>query len=397
LTLSATPIPRTLHMSLAGIRDMSTMETAPEDRLPIRTFVAEYTDSMVREALLREMDRGGQVYLVHNRVQNIHYVAGQIQKLVPDARIVVGHGQMPEEALERVMLEFAAGDHDILVCTTIIESGLDIPNVNTIIVNNADRFGLAQLYQLRGRVGRGANRAYAYFLYSKNKQLGEIAEKRLKTIFENTELGSGFRIAMKDLEIRGAGNLLGVEQHGQVNAVGFDLYTRLLAEAVADLQGKPKRPAEPQVSIELPVVAHLPESYVPDESARLSLYQRLAAIKKEEDLGGLVEELQDRFGPLPDEAQNLIFGINLKLIAGRIGVKAISLMEEELAVRLDNIPLSVRSEIGRRFGPRVKVLPNQVRIPRSPNLEWMPLLQDVMDYLEEKAKAALAGVAAGSI
>ncbi|HEX9014785.1 MAG TPA: transcription-repair coupling factor, partial [Chloroflexota bacterium] len=232
LTLSATPIPRTLHMSLAGIRDMTTMETPPEDRLPIRTFVAEYGDGLVREALLREMDRGGQVFFVHNRVQNIHYVASQIQKLVPDARIVIGHGQMPEEALERVMLEFAAGDHDILVCTTIIESGLDIPNVNTIVVNNADHFGLAQLYQLRGRVGRGANRAYAYFLYNRNRQLGEVAEKRLKTIFEHSDLGSGFRIAMKDLEIRGAGNLLGVEQHGQVNAVGFDLYTRLLAEAV---------------------------------------------------------------------------------------------------------------------------------------------------------------------
>ncbi|HEX9015219.1 MAG TPA: TRCF domain-containing protein, partial [Chloroflexota bacterium] len=308
------------------------------------------------------------------------------------ARIVIGHGQMPEEALERVMLEFAAGDHDILVCTTIIESGLDIPNVNTIVVNNADHFGLAQLYQLRGRVGRGANRAYAYFLYNRNRQLGEVAEKRLKTIFEHSDLGSGFRIAMKDLEIRGAGNLLGVEQHGQVNAVGFDLYTRLLAEAVADLRGKPKAPVEPQVSVELPLPTHLPETYVSDEAARLSLYQRLAAVKREEELGALVEELQDRFGQLPDEAQNLFFAVQLKLVAARIGIKAIGQEAEDIVVRLDNIPLAVRTEMQRRYGVRIKVLPNQVRISRGAGLRWMPLLQEVVEQLEEKAQAMLAKV-----
>jgi transcription-repair coupling factor (superfamily II helicase) len=392
LTLSATPIPRTLHMSLAGIRDMSTMETAPEDRLPIRTFVAEYTDGLVREAILREMDRGGQVFFVHNRVQNIHFIAAQLQKLVPEARIAIGHGQMPEDALERVMLEFSAGDHDILVCTTIIESGLDIPNVNTIVVNNADRFGLAQLYQLRGRVGRGADRAYAYFLYGENKQLNETAEKRLKTIFENTELGSGFRIAMKDLEIRGAGNLLGVEQHGHVNAVGFDLYTRLLAEAVADLQGKRAPAVEPQVSVELPLVAHLPEDYVADEAARLSIYQRLATLKKEEDLGGLLEELQDRFGPLPVEAQNLFFALNLKIMAARIGVRSIGTQEGEIVVKLDAIPLTVRGDLQRRYGSKVKILANQVRMRLGASIDWMPLLQEVVEDLEEKAKAMLSRV-----
>ena len=392
LTLSATPIPRTLHMSLAGIRDMSTMETAPEDRLPIRTFMAEYTDGLVREAILREMDRGGQVFFVHNRVQNIQYVAAQLQKLVPEARIAIGHGQMPEDALERVMLEFAEGLHDILVCTTIIESGLDIPNVNTIVVNNADRLGLAQLYQLRGRVGRGANRAYAYFLYSKNRQLSDTVEKRLKTIFENTELGSGFRIAMKDLEIRGAGNLLGVEQHGQVNAVGFDLYTRLLAEAVAGLQGKQAPVVEPQVSVELPLTAHLPEGYVPDEAARLSLYQRLAAVKREEDLGGLIEELQDRFGPLPVEAQNLFFALNLKLVAARIGIRSIGTQDGEILVKLDGIPLTVRGELQRRYGARVKVLPNQVRLRGGASIDWMPLLQEVVDELEERARAMMSRV-----
>ena len=385
LTLSATPIPRTLHMALSGIRDMSTMETPPEDRLPIRTFVAEYSDSLVREAILREMDRGGQVYFVHNRVHNIRWVTGQIQKLVPEARIAVGHGQMPEEQLERVMMEFAEGQHDVLVCTTIIESGLDIPNVNTIVVNQADRFGLAQLYQLRGRVGRGANRAYAYFLYNRNKQLTETAEKRLKTIFENTELGSGFRIAMKDLEIRGAGNLLGVEQHGQVNAVGFDLYTRLLAEAVAELQGKEVTAVEPQVSIDLPLPAHLPEGYVTDESARLSLYQRLASLAKEEEVGRLLEEMLDRFGPLPLEAQNLFYLLNLKLLASRIGVKSISTLEGEILVKLEGIPLTVRGRLQRRHGPRVKVLPNQVRLQRGRGDGWMPLLQEILEELRQEA------------
>ena len=388
LTLSATPIPRTLHMALSGIRDMSTMESAPEDRLPIRTFVAEYSDSMVREAILREMDRGGQIYFVHNRVHNIRYVASQLQKLVPEARIVVGHGQMPEEQLEKIMLEFAEGRHDLLVCTTIIESGLDIPNVNTIVVNQADRFGLAQLYQLRGRVGRGANRAYAYFLYNRNKQLTELAEKRLKTIFENTELGSGFRIAMKDLEIRGAGNLLGVEQHGQVNSVGFDLYTRLLAEAVAELQGKKAAPVEPQVSIDLPLQAHLPAGYVSDEAARLSLYQRLAALSKEEDLGELVEELQDRFGPMPVEAQNLLYLVNAKLLCSHIGITSISSLEDEILIKLEGIPLTVRGRLQRRHGHRVRVMPNQIRLSRGRGQGWVPLLQQILEELREEASQA---------
>ncbi|MGE5620666.1 MAG: transcription-repair coupling factor [Sphingomonadaceae bacterium] len=389
LTLSATPIPRTLHMALSGIRDMSTMETPPEDRLPIRTFVAEYSDSLVREAILRELDRGGQVYFVHNRVHNIHHVASQLQKLVPEARIIVGHGQMPEEKLERVMVEFADGRHDVLVCTTIIESGLDIPNVNTIIVNQANSFGLAQLYQLRGRVGRGANRAYAYFLYDGRRQLSEVAEKRLKTIFENTELGSGFRIAMKDLEIRGAGNLLGVEQHGQVNQVGFDLYTRLLAEAVADLQGKRSTPVEPEVSVDLPLPAHLPERYVADEAVRLSLYQRLSAVAREEELGALLEEIQDRFGPLPLEAQNLFFLLNVKLAAARIGVKSVSTVEDEVVLRLDGIPLTARGRLQRNHGPRVRVLPNQVRLQMGRGEEWIALLQDVMEDLRKQAEEAL--------
>ncbi len=272
LTLSATPIPRTLHMSLVGVRDMSVMETPPEARLPVKTYVAEYNDRLVREAILRELERNGQVFFVHNRVQSIAYVAGRLQALVPEARIAIGHGQMPEEELERVMADFFQGKSDVLVCTSIIESGLDMPNVNTLIINQADKFGLTQLYQLRGRVGRGANLAYAYFLYEKGKQLTPTAEKRLKTIFEATELGAGFGIAMKDLEIRGAGTLLGVRQSGHIGAVGFNLYCQLLAQAVeeekARLAGRSveevKASRLPPPTIDLPLPAYIPEDYVAD-------------------------------------------------------------------------------------------------------------------------------------
>ena len=238
LTLTATPIPRTLHMAMAGVRDMSTMETPPEERLPIRTYVSEFSDELIREAILRELDRQGQVYFLHNRVLNIDYMAEYIENLVPEAAVGVAHGQMPEGQLEQAMLAFAEGETDVLVCTTIIESGLDIPNVNTLIVNRADTFGLAQLYQLRGRVGRSARRAYSYLLIPKTRSLTDAAEKRLKAMLAATELGAGFRIAMKDLEIRGAGNILGAAQSGHIHAVGFDLYTRLLSNAVEELRAR---------------------------------------------------------------------------------------------------------------------------------------------------------------
>ena len=236
LTLSATPIPRTLHMSLVGVRDMSTMETPPEDRLPVRTYVAEYDERLIREAVLRELERGGQVFFVHNRVQSIEIMADKLRRLIPEARVSVGHGQMPEGGLEKVTTEFMQGKADVLVCSTIIESGLDMPNVNTMIINQADRFGLTQLHQLRGRVGRGATLAYAYLLFDKGKRLTPVAEKRLRTIYEATELGAGFSIAMKDLEIRGAGTLLGMRQSGQISAVGFNLYSQMLATAVEKLK-----------------------------------------------------------------------------------------------------------------------------------------------------------------
>jgi transcription-repair coupling factor (superfamily II helicase) len=260
LTMTATPIPRTLHMSLVNLRDMSVIETPPQERLPIRTTIREYDESLIREAILREIDRGGQIFFVHNRVQGIQVIAQKLQRLVPEARFVVGHGQMAEDQLERVMMDFSSGEYDVLISTTIIENGLDIPNANTIIVNNAAYFGLAQLYQLRGRVGRATQQAYSYFLYNKDAKLTPIQEKRLRAIFEATELGAGFRIAMKDLEIRGAGNLLGAEQSGFMNSVGFDLYTKLLAEAVQDLQGKQTELVTQTASVDLPL-----DSFLPDE------------------------------------------------------------------------------------------------------------------------------------
>jgi transcription-repair coupling factor (superfamily II helicase) len=342
LTLTATPIPRTLHMALSGIRDMSTIETPPEDRLPIKTYVTQFDERVVREAIIREIERGGQVYFVHNRVHNIEQVARKVRELVPEAEVLVAHGQMPEEQLERTMLRFVAGDADVLVCTTIIESGLDIPNVNTIIINQADRLGLSQLYQLRGRVGRGAVRAYAYLLYDRGRALSEAAQKRLQAIFEATELGAGFQIAMRDLEIRGAGNLLGAEQSGHIAAVGFDLYVRMLGEAVRRLQavqrGEQPEPGDaqrPPVILDLPVSAFIPESYVPDLNVRLSVYQRMGEARTPEEVRALEEELKDRFGPPPRPVCELLFALTVRALARQARATAIQTEDGALVLRME--------------------------------------------------------------
>jgi transcription-repair coupling factor (superfamily II helicase) len=385
LTLTATPIPRTLHMSLAGVRDMSTMETAPEDRLPIRTYVQAWDDGVVREAILRELDRGGQVYFVHNRVQTIYQQAQRLRALVPQATFVVGHGQLAEEQLEKVMVQFADGKADVLVCSTIIESGLDIPNVNTIIVNNADMFGLAQLYQLRGRVGRGANRAYAYFLYRKGAQLSEVAEKRLRTIFEANELGAGFRIAMKDLEIRGAGNLLGPEQSGHVAAVGFTLYTQLLAEAVGELRGQPVE-APLEVTIDLPVDAFLPSDYVADEQARLSIYRRLASVRSVAEVGEIVAELRERYGPLPERALDLIWLLQLKTTAQAAGVVAINTNDQAIVLRFAQEQPARLKALEPRFAPYFRAGRAYAFLDRvGLGARWQETLDKVLDALAESA------------
>jgi transcription-repair coupling factor (superfamily II helicase) len=340
LAMSATPIPRTLHMSLVGVRDMSLIETPPEERLPVRTYVAEYDGQLVKEAIMKELERSGQVFFVHNRVQSIAMIADKVRELVPSARIAVAHGRMTEGELESVMTDFSRGDIDILVCTTIIESGLDVPNANTLIINQADKFGLTQLYQLRGRVGRGANLAYAYFLYDKGKRITEEARQRLNVIYEATELGAGASIAMKDLEIRGAGNLLGMKQRGHINAIGFSLYTRLLSEAVADIRHRQKGEPAPKVkrqlqtTVDLPFTALIPEWYVSDVAVRLNLYHRIADIKNEQELDNLKKEIGDRFGEMPLEVSNLMFVVNIRLKAGRAGVKSIVTEDGKLVVRL---------------------------------------------------------------
>lgn len=311
ITMTATPIPRTLHMSLIGIRDMSVLEEPPMDRLPIQTYVMEYDGEMIREAINRELARGGQVYYVHNRVSNIDEVALRISQLVPEARVEFAHGQMKEQELERKMFEFINGEIDVLVSTTIIETGLDISNVNTIIIDDADNFGLSQLYQLRGRVGRSNRTAYAFLMYSRNKMLKEVAEKRLRAIREYTELGSGIKIAMRDLEIRGAGTLLGELQHGQMEAVGYDLYCKMLNEAVKKLKGVPV-PEKYETSIDVELDAYIPASYIKNEFQKLDIYKRIAEIETEEEKEDMVEELIDRFGDLPRQVENLLYIATLK-------------------------------------------------------------------------------------
>jgi transcription-repair coupling factor (superfamily II helicase) len=337
ITLSATPIPRTLNLALAGVRDLSVIETPPEDRLPIQTRVAEASAGLVRDAILRELDRGGQVFFVHNRVETIEAQAEQLRRMLPGVRIVVGHGQMPEGQLEKVMVVFAGGAADVLVCTTIIESGLDIPNANTIIIDRADTLGLAQLYQLRGRVGRSSRRAYAYLLYRRRERLSDEARKRLQAIFNASELGAGFQIALSDLEIRGAGNILGGEQSGHMAAVGFDLYSRLLADAVEEQKARrerrPPRTEKPQAVLDLPLDANLPDSYVPDEAQKLELYRRLSRARTEGDIAAFRQELTDRFGPMPEPVLRLVEVAELRLAAESAGVSSISREEGQLVVR----------------------------------------------------------------
>lgn len=323
LTLTATPIPRTMEMSLTGIRDMSLLNTAPADRQPILTYVGEYDEQPVAEAIRRELLREGQVFFVHNRVRDIEHVAASIRDLVPEARIAIAHGQMDEGTLERVVIDFWEGQYDVLVCTTIIESGIDMPTVNTLVVDRADLLGLGQLHQLRGRVGRAGQRAYAYLFHPRDRVLSEEAYERLKTIGEATELGSGFRIAMRDLEIRGAGNLLGTGQSGHIAAVGYDLYCQMVTEAVGELRGeKPKKPVE--IAIEVPGTAHLPDDYVLKETNRLEAYRRLASIETHEQLADVRAEWLDRFGPIPPPAEALLQVGRLRAECVRTGVREIT-------------------------------------------------------------------------
>ncbi len=380
LTLTATPIPRTLHMSLVGLRDMSLMETPPDARQPIRTTVAEWSESLVQEAIRREMARGGQVYVVHNRVQTIERASRRVQALVPEARVAVVHGQLPEAQLERVMLDFVAGRYDVLVCTTIVEIGLDIPRVNTILVEDAHTLGLAQLYQLRGRVGRADQQAYAYLLYPRGARLTEEAKSRLEALREFVALGSGLRLAMRDLEIRGAGNLLGPEQHGHMAAVGFELYTRLLEEAVRRLRGEFVEEL-PDPVVELRLSAYLPEGYIPEERERLAAYRKLASARSPQEVASVEEELRDRYGPLPEVVRNLVQVATLREMARALGVLSVSREARGILVRVrGGVPAREGRWLALEYRGRVEGVPEGLLV-RAEGDEGraLHLLRDVLD------------------
>ena len=336
LTLTATPIPRTLHMSLIGIRDMSVLEEPPVDRVPIQTYVMEYNDEMVREAIHRELARNGQVYYVYNRVSNIDEIAGHVASLVPDANVAFAHGQMSERQLEKIMLDFVNGEIDVLVSTTIIETGLDIPNANTMIIHDADRLGLSQLYQIRGRIGRSNRTSFAFLMYKRDKMLREEAEKRLQAIREFTELGSGIKIAMRDLEIRGAGNILGAEQHGHMEAVGYDLYCKMLNEAVLALRGQEQEEDRFETVVDCDIDAFIPDGYIKNEYLKLDVYKRISAIENDDEYMDMQDELIDRFGDIPKSVDNLLRVAELKAMAHRSYVTEVNINRQE--VRLDLFP-----------------------------------------------------------
>jgi transcription-repair coupling factor (superfamily II helicase) len=375
LTLTATPIPRTLYMALTGVRDISTINTPPEERLPIVTHIGPYSPNLVRQAVMRELDRDGQIFFVHNRVQTILAMESHLHQIVPEARVGIAHGQMPEGELARVMDQFTHGDIDILLCTSIIESGLDIPNANTLIVDRGDTFGLAQLYQLRGRVGRGAQRAYAYFFRHRRKPPTPEGQERLEVIAENTQLGAGYSIAMRDLEMRGAGEILGNRQHGVIATVGFHLYTRMLASAVRTLrqtEGLPSlddeqlnlREVQMPVAVDLPLSVGIPLDYVDDQTMRLRLYRRLADAQTEDDVKLLAEEFTDRFGPLPEQFLNLLFMLRVKLLAESAGLASVAVENDQLVLRFPALPEGIDS----RDLPAL-----QIRGRAGRNSYWLPM------------------------
>jgi transcription-repair coupling factor (superfamily II helicase) len=388
LTLTATPIPRTLYMALTGVRDISTINTPPEERLPIITHVGSYSPRLVRQAILRELERGGQVFFVHNRVQTITAMRSHLERLVPEARITIAHGQMEESTLSKRMEQFTAAQIDVLLSTSIIESGLDIPNANTLIVDRADTFGLSQLYQLRGRVGRGAQRAYAYFFKHRRKNPTPEGRQRLETIAENVELGAGFSIAMRDLEIRGAGDILGTRQHGHIAAVGFHLYTRLLTESVSNLRNERGLPPEPGViaqetlrplvNVDLPVDASIPPSYVPDKNMRLRLYRRIADLRSVPEIDAIFEEFTDRFGIPPKPVRNLLFQLKIKLLAEVTDISAVSVENNQIVLRFrEGSPPSYLPDLGTKV--RIGKTALWMIYKSQPN--WMDILLEIFQAL----------------
>ncbi len=394
LTLTATPIPRTLYLSLSGIRDISMIQTPPEERLPVITHVGAWDDKLSRLAIMRELERGGQVFVVHNRVKSIHIIRNRIERIVPEAAIAVAHGQMPPRTLERVMSEFSRGEYDILISTAIIENGIDMPRVNTLIVDRADYFGVAQLYQLRGRVGRSAQQAYAYFFHGTG-MLTEEARTRLETLAENAQLGAGFQIAIRDLELRGSGDILSMRQSGHIASVGLHLYTEMLQQAVAEeradagpADGPTPASARERIIIDLPLPAYLPTDWIPEMALRLQLYRRIGNITSLDEVDAMRGELQDRFGPLPAAVEGLLYQIRVKLLAQAIRATHVMQPREHIVIRLPYLATLRRELLALTLGRDIEVTRTEVRVPTD-DADWQARLISVLDQLE--AKISLVG------
>ncbi len=389
LTLSATPIPRTLNMALSGIRDMSTIEQPPIERRPVESYVMEHDDGVIASAIKKELARAGQVYYIHNRIDTIDRVAGRLRDMLPEANVAVAHGRMDEEALSRTWQQLLDGEIDILVCTTLIETGVDVRNVNTLIVENADTMGLAQLYQIRGRVGRSGRKAYAYFTFRRDKVLSDVAAKRLSAIREFTAFGSGFRIAMRDLQIRGAGNLLGQSQSGHMEAVGYDLYVKMLNQAVAMAKGEPPPPDKAETLIDITIDAYLPESYIQSAAGRIEAYKRIAAIDSEADAADVLDELADRYGPVGEAAKGLVSISLLRVICTGLGIYEVNQQKDALLLYSDRLRPDVIRPLIKQDG--LSVLFNAgakpyllVRVPAGQKpLEVLQLVVEKMALAEQ--------------
>ena len=400
LTMTATPIPRTLYMALSGVRDISTINSPPEERLPVVTHIGPYSSKLVREAIVRELDRGGQVFFVHNRVQSISAVYNHLQNLVPEARIGIGHGQLPENELADVMHQFTSGQIDVLLSTSIIESGLDIPNANTLIVDRADTFGLSQLYQLRGRVGRGAQRAYAYLFQDKRRAPTPEGEERLEVLADNSSLGAGYSIAMRDLEMRGAGDLLGTRQSGYIAAVGFQMYTKLLSQAVQGLrvesglepvdlggQGWIQSPSL-NVNVDLPLNIEIPSTYVPDEDLRLKLYRRISNLRSDEEIAQTEIEFHDRFGDLPEGLRDLFFQMQVKLAAEEIGLDSVTMVNQQILLTFPPLPQGFKERGLPEIDPLARAGKNAywINVKDSKGETWREELIRILQKLKKSRK-----------
>ncbi len=393
MTLTATPIPRTLYMSLTGVRDITMIQTPPEERLPIITHVGPFDDRLVRQAVVRELERGGQIFYVHNRINTMDSVREKLEEIVPEARVVEGHGQMDERLLEKVMGAFGRGEYDILLSTSIIENGIDIPNANTLIVDRADWFGMSQLYQLRGRVGRSAQQAFTYFFHPSNNRLTDEARTRLEALAEYTELGAGYQIAMRDLELRGAGDILSTRQTGHVAAIGLHLYTQLLTHAVQQLKSDINQDIQPpiavsNITIDLPLPAYLPNDWISEMALRLQIYRRVGSLSNMEDVDMMREELRDRFGTLPPAVDGLMYGIDVKIMAQKAGATAVITINDVIHIKLPYLAEINREKLEVDLGNGVHVTRTAVMVPTDVET-WQLQLLDVLGKLAENAHAGI--------